>query len=88
MLSQCRQGNSPKELIVILNVEETLRFKDDRKAYVQMRASAISGLPFGNNPEIITVYPAGDDSVLDGDIIPTPSPDYDGVVILDGSTII
>lgn len=86
VLSQCRQGNTSKELIVILNTEETLRFIDDRKAYVQLRASVIGGLPFGTKPTAITVYPVIDDSVLD-DIVPTPTPDED-VFIFDGSTII
>ena len=84
VLSQCRQGSSSKELIVILNKEETLRFTDKRKAYVQIIGEVIDGLPFGNKPEMITVYPA-----LNDDITPSiPSPDYNGVVILDGSAII
>ncbi len=89
VLSQCRQGNSPKELLVILNKEETLRFTDKRKAYVQIMAEAINGLPFGHKPEMITVYPVHDDSILDDNIVPTPNPDDDGsVIILDGSTIV
>ena len=89
VLSQCRQGESSKELVVILNKEETLRFTDKRKAYVQIMGEVIDGLPFGNKPKTITVYPVLDDSVFDDDIIPTPGPDDDGgVVILDGSTII
>ena len=90
VLGQCRPGNSSRELLVTLNKEETLRFTDKRKAYVQINAEAIDELPFGNKPEIITVYPIYDDSVLGDNIIPTPSPDEDddGIVILDGSTII
>lgn len=92
ILSQCRQGNSPKELMVTLNREETLRFTDERKAYVQIMADYVGGLPFGNKPQMITVYPVHDDSILDDNITPTPGPgtddDGDGVVILDGSTII
>lgn len=89
VLSQCRQGSSSKELLVVLNKEETLRFTDKRKAYVQIMGEVIDGLPFGNKPETITVYPVLDDSVLDDDIIPTPSPDDNGnIVFLNGSTII
>jgi hypothetical protein len=85
-LNQCRQGSSPKELIVILNKEETLRFTDERKAYVQIMAEVTGGLPFGNKPAMITVYPVYDDS---NNIIPAPGPDDgDGIIILDGSTII
>ena len=86
VLSQCRQGSSSNELVVILNKEETLRFTDKRKAHVQIMAEVVGGLPFGSKPNMITVYPAYDDLILDGDIVPTPDPD--GVVILDGSTII
>jgi hypothetical protein len=88
VLAQCREGSSPKELIVILNKEETLRFTDKRKAYVQMRAETMSGLSFSHKPRMITVYPTYDDSILDGGVIPTPSPEDESVIILDGSTII
>ena len=89
VLSQCRQGSTQKELLVTLNKEETLRFTDKRKAYVQIMGEVIDGLPFGSKPHLITVYPVLDDSILDDDIIPTPSPDDDGrVVILDGANII
>lgn len=89
VLSQCRQGSSPNELVVVLNKEETLRFTDKKKAYVQMFAESINGVvPFSHKPHIFTVYPALDDSILGDDIIPTPGPDDNGIVILDGSTII
>ena len=88
MLSQCSQGNSTKELLVSLNKEETLRFADDRKAYVQLQAKPKEGSGFASKKTMITVYPVYDDSVLDDDIIPTPIPDSDGLVILDGSTIV
>ena len=85
VLSQCVQCDSPKEISVTLNQEETLRFVDDRKAYVQLRGSTIDGINFGNRKTQITVYPVYDDSILDDEILPTP--DYDGWVVLDGSTI-
>ena len=88
VLSQCSQGNSTKELLVSLNKEETLRFADDRKAYVQLQAKPKEGSGFASKKTMITVYPVYDDSVLDDDIIPTPIPDSDGLVILDGSTIV
>ena len=84
VLSQCRQGSTSKELLVILNKEETLRFTDKRKAFVQIMGEAIDGLSFGNKAATITVYPA-----LNDDITPSiPSPDYSGIVILDGGSII
>ena len=89
VLSQCKPGSTQKELIVVLNKEETLRFTDKRKAYVQILADYVGGLPFGNKPEIITVYPVRDEAILN-----QPAPDLgtdddgDGVVALDGSIII
>ena len=84
VLEQCSPSEIANELCVTLNQEETLRFEDDRKAYVQLRARTIDGIPIASKQQAITVYPIYDDSILD-DIIPTP--DYDGWVILDGSTI-
>lgn len=88
ILEQCSQSNVD-ELLVILNKEETLRFLDDRKAYVQIQAKTLDGTAFASKQEIITVYPVYDDSVLDDEYIPTPTPtpNPDGVIILDGSTI-
>ena len=86
ILEQCSQSDID-ELTVILNKEETLRFIDDRKAYVQFRGKTIDGTAFASKQEIITVYPVHDDSILEDDIIPTPNPEADGIIILDGSTI-
>ena len=85
-LSQCRQGNLSNELIVTLNTEETLRFTDKRKAYVQMMAEQIGGLPFGNVPEMITVYPAHTGTGSGGIIV--PDLDNDEIIALDGLAII
>ena len=88
VLSQCSETSIPNELLVFLNKEETLRFSDDRKAYVQIQAKTVEGNAFASKQEVITVYPVYDDSILDDEILPTPSPDDDGFVILDGSTIV
>jgi hypothetical protein len=85
VLEQCSQCDSPKEISITLNQEETLRFVDDRKAYVQLRGSTLEGVGFGSRKRAITVYPVYDDSILDDEILPTP--DYDGWVVLDGSNI-
>lgn len=71
---------------VILNQEETLRFTEKRKAKVQLRATTKTGIPIASLPQLITVYPVYDDTILDDVILPTPS--YDGLVILDGKKII
>lgn len=81
----CQQSNG-NEVCVELNSEETLRFSDKFKAYVQLRANA-NGNTFASKQETITVYPIyGDDesNLEDPDL---PAADDDGLIILDGYTI-
>ena len=85
-LKQCSQTEAANELLVSLSKEETLRFKDDRKAYAQLLGKIVDAPAFGCKPRMITVYPVGDDSILEDDIIPTPGLE-DDFVILDGSVI-
>jgi hypothetical protein len=84
---QCSFPGGGNELFVSLNKEETLRFEDDRKAYVQLQAKTIDGTSFACKQETITVYPVYDESIFDEEVIPTPSPETSGIIILDGSTI-
>lgn len=86
ILQQCSQSSKANELCVILNQEETLRFKDDRKAYVQLRASTLDGIPIASKQRMITVEPSYGDSILDGAIEPTP--EFDGYIYLDGKSIV
>lgn len=72
VLEQCSQTDAPNELYVELNEEETLRFNDDRKAYVQMLAVDINGTTTASKKKEITVYPIYDDSLLNDGIVPTP----------------
>ena len=88
ILEQCSVGDNPNQLTVRLNQEETLRFSEKRKAHVQLRAATYDGVPIASKDHLVTVYPVYDDSILDGDIVPTPTPDIDGWVYLDGSVII
>ena len=77
--------NNNKEITVTLLPEETARFLDDRKAYVQLTGTTASGIRFGNSPpREITVYPIHNDSVL-GDIV--PSSESNGFMVLDGGNI-
>lgn len=85
ILDQCSQGENPNELTIVLTEEETLRFSDKIKAYVQLKAKSIDGNAFASKQELIAIYPVRDDAPLEDEIIPTP--DYDGWVILDGQTI-
>ena len=86
VLGQCCGTNNPKELSVTLNQEETLRFVDDHKAYVQLRATTLEGIPIASKERLITVYPVYDDSILDDNILPSPS--YDNLIYLDGKNIL
>lgn len=85
VLSQCNTTDNPNEVVVTLNQEETLRFSDKTKAYVQLRASCKDGIAFGSRKKEITVYPVYDDTILEDGIMPSPSDD--GWIILDGGTI-
>ena len=86
-LEQCSTTHNPRELVVTLNGDETLRFSEKRKACVQLNGETIEGADFGSKQELITVYPSFKDSDLD-DIIPTPGVDNkDGWIVLDGKPI-
>lgn len=87
-LENCSMPADSKQLCVSLTAEETARFSSKIKAKVQMRAKhASSARVFGSLEQLITVYPA-DDTLLEEDILPDlPTPDEDGVVILDGGVV-
>jgi hypothetical protein len=70
---------------VKLTPEETLRFSDERKAYVQLFAIGPEGEKFGSHEEMFTVYPGSDEDVSNDNILPTPG--NDGLIILDGGRI-
>lgn len=84
--AQCRQGATTNECAVALNQEETLRFSDNRKAKVQLRGVTYDGRPIATLEHLIEVYSVYDDSILEGDILPTPT--YDDLIILDGKNIL
>lgn len=86
VLAQCAPTGIANELSVTLNQEETLRFSEERKGCVQLRAMTIDGIPVASKEKQFTVYPIYDDSILDEEILPTPA--YDGWIYLDGSTIV
>ena len=88
-LEQCLGTSNPRELFVTLSKEETLRFSEKSKAYVQLSATTVEGTRFASKQELITVYPIFDDSILGDDVTPTPTPGEgeDGWIILDGKPI-
>lgn len=86
VLQQCSVSNDPKRIYISLTEEETARFSEKTKAYVQLKAKCIDGNTFASKKEIITVYPWYDDSVLEDEILPTPTDD--GWIILDGSIVV
>lgn len=85
VLQQCKRCENPREISVILTEEETLRFSEKTKAYVQLRARNNEDNAFATKQEEITVYPVYEDVTLDESLIPTPG--FDGIVILDGHYI-
>jgi hypothetical protein len=84
--AQCAPCDEVNQCSVVLNQEETLRFSDKRKAKIQLRGVTYDGRPIATMEHLIKVYPVSDDSILDGDIIPTPT--YDDLIILDGQNIL
>ena len=85
LLNQCHQTDS-NQLCVVLDREETLRFSDKRKAYVQLRGTTKSGVQFGCYRKMLSVYPTEDDSLLD-DEFAFPSPTLGEYIFLDGQNI-
>lgn len=85
ILQQCSTTDNPRELSVTLTQEETLRFTDEHKAYVQLRGLTTEDVPFASKIKQLTVYPVYDDSLFGDIILPTPS--YDGLIVLDGHRI-
>lgn len=81
VLSQCTQADAPDELYVELNEEETLRFSDDRKAYVQLITTTVDGTSTASREKMFTVYPIYDEAMLGDDVHPTPGYTPGGVVI-------
>lgn len=70
---QCVVLDSEQEFYVTLDEEETLRFTDKKRAYVQFQGRAQDGIVYASKIREITVYPTYGDSVLGTDIIPTPT---------------
>lgn len=61
----CEKTTVSTECSVKLTQEETLRFSEKTKAFVQLRAMAKDGTVFATKQEPITVYPLYDDSILE-----------------------
>ena len=83
-LSYCAPTQVSNELTVSLTPEETARFTERRKAYVQMAGTSIEGARFGVLKTELTVYPNKGEDIGD-DIV--PAPDSDDFVIFDGQRI-
>ena len=56
-LYDCTVGEYGTILYATLNEADSLKFKTDRKAYVQMKAHMADGTPFGTKAREFTVYP-------------------------------
>lgn len=86
-LVDCPMPEASSELCVSLTALETMRFSEKIKAYVQFRAQRNDGTVFGNRTKYVSVYPMSD-AILDEDDPVMPSPNDEGLVILDGQSII
>jgi hypothetical protein len=87
-LADCSNPVTSNELCISLSALETMRFSEKIKAYVQFRAQRADGTVFGNRTKYISVYPMSD-TILDEDVpIVPPSSNDEGLVILDGQSII
>jgi hypothetical protein len=64
----CSTTDNPNELTVILNQEETLRFTEDRIAYVQARAVTVDGLSYASKKREVVVYPVYGNNILNDNI--------------------
>jgi hypothetical protein len=74
-------------IYVSLNANETKKFSDKYKAKVQLRAQPLGGVPFGNIPQLVTVYPMSD-NIIDADTEnDNPAPTQDEWTTLDGGAI-
>lgn len=62
--NMCVLDEDSRTISVTLNQVETLAFKVDSKAYVQLRAITVDGFVFATREQPITVYPIKDDMIM------------------------
>lgn len=75
--------STDKELFVILTQEETLRFSDKEKAYVQFRGITSGGIAFASRQTSFTVYPIYGEPMIEDIVTPTG----DGVINIDSGVV-
>lgn len=76
------------EIYVTLSFDETLRFTEFRKAYVQAILSLDNGKSWATKQTMFTVYPVYGDTGAGGIDIPIPEPSDNGYIILDGEGVV
>jgi hypothetical protein len=84
-LSACEDTTGTNVLILTLQPNETLRFTDKKKAYVQLSGCTLEGSMFSSRKSIITVYPTYVDNIFD---TTSPPMTEDGWLIVDGGSIV
>ena len=86
-LESCNTTDNPYELSITLNPHETARFSAYRKGYMQIVATTIEGVTFGDTPHMFTVYP---NKNITPDLPDDPGdiPTDENVVVLDGGDIV
>lgn len=82
---QCAPNASGDECYVKLSAEETLRFSDERKGYVQFQGISMEGLSYPSKAREFTVYPNRHNNVLEDEVVPTIT--VDDLIVLDGNDI-
>lgn len=65
IIDDCTENGTSGYIYVTLDQRETLAFKSDRLAYVQLRALPMAGCAFSSHIIPITVYPTKDETVLE-----------------------
>ena len=83
---QCIPNDLGDQCRVKLSAEETLRFSDERKGFVQFHGMTVDGLSYPSKEREFTIYPNYHNNVWKKDVIPSLALD-DELVIFDGEDI-
>lgn len=83
--AQCISNDSGDQCKVKLSAEETLRFSDERKAFVHFYGVTVDGLSYPGKTREITIYSNPHNDVLEEDVIPSLT--WDGSMVFDGGDI-
>lgn len=83
--AQCIPNDSGDRCKVKLSAEETLRFSEERKAFMHFYGVTVDGLAYPSKVREITVYSNPHTNVIEEDVVPSLT--LDGSMIFDGGDI-